>query len=527
MNGKYQDPGSKSAEQHSLIPSAEDVCSDTGKDVCLDKGKVGHSALNRLLKGTDKFEKFLGDLATSECSTKPEDQAKLSGAASSVDTKGGAEGAEAKTEAVQSVGNTGDANIPENGELAPKGSSSLPSKKSSTGDFDNSDLANIFLPDKEPVPVDQCSTMTQKDRFFKSNFLIPGIALKKFAMAAQVDGVNTSDYMAVMGSHLITMYKRKKLAAQGLVMGPFSTDPQYFWQKATKHLRCKTCAAIVLFDTFNGSVEQERVLEQIPLQLKIHDCLRVLIVPAANPLGQNERDFSNVCIQVFDQNLKEITAQKPDEVDFFSCGKLGTLVGGLLHLADARDVMTAQDICKAQAEGFQKQVLLKEAQVEDKKNHLQLKRKRVSDEVDNLRESERVATAKVANLATELATWKTVWGHVCRGEEVVSKSEQQLWKDYFLAMTGNDETIQNTCPGNLCLPEMSFQEMLLEVAALVTKLSGLKAKADATLQKTSARREMLETRGKKQKDIATKKIERMTNPVIREKTLNLVSFRIF
>ena len=58
-------------------------------------------------------------------------------------------------------------------------------------------------------------------------------------------------------------------------------------------------------------------------------------IPSETSLGLNDRDFCNVSITSIDEDGKVVEGNPV--VEFIPTGPLGTLKGGLLHLADHRE----------------------------------------------------------------------------------------------------------------------------------------------------------------------------------------------
>lgn len=71
--------------------------------------------------------------------------------------------------------------------------------------------------------------------------------------------------------------------------------------------------------------------------------LFIIEIPSESSLGTSDSDFSNVKIWLVDLDGNHV-CEPP--VHICANGKLGTLKGGLLHLSDARDVLTKQDLQK-------------------------------------------------------------------------------------------------------------------------------------------------------------------------------------
>lgn len=70
--------------------------------------------------------------------------------------------------------------------------------------------------------------------------------------------------------------------------------------------------------------------------------LYVFIIPSTGILGTSEDDYSLVTVKKIEPTAEHM--ESASNIAFFSNGKLGTLHGGLLHLPDYRQVMSAKDI---------------------------------------------------------------------------------------------------------------------------------------------------------------------------------------
>lgn len=68
----------------------------------------------------------------------------------------------------------------------------------------------------------------------------------------------------------------------------------------------------------------------------------VFTVPTDRPLGSDEKDFSAVEVSIFLPNGEQSSDKV--NVDIFATGRLGSLSGGLLHLADARPVLQKEEV---------------------------------------------------------------------------------------------------------------------------------------------------------------------------------------
>lgn len=68
----------------------------------------------------------------------------------------------------------------------------------------------------------------------------------------------------------------------------------------------------------------------------------VIEIPSDSSLGRSDADFSNINHWLVDMEGNHLCNPM---VQVFANGKLGTLKGGLLHLSDARSVLSKEDLC--------------------------------------------------------------------------------------------------------------------------------------------------------------------------------------
>lgn len=78
------------------------------------------------------------------------------------------------------------------------------------------------------------------------------------------------------------------------------------------------------------------------------DGIRIFILPAKGPLGQDESNYDHVKIHRFTADGEEV--ESIGKVKFASSGKMGALAGGLLHLADHREKATREEVVQMQKE---------------------------------------------------------------------------------------------------------------------------------------------------------------------------------
>lgn len=267
-----------------------------------------------------------------------------------------------------------------------------------------------------------------------------------------------------------------------------------------------------------------QVLESIPLSMQVEDHIWIFKVPSQQPLGDTERDYCNVEVQRYELKTEAITVPEDGAIGYFSVGRLGALTGGLLHVADVRQAMTQEDIGEIQARDFNNMVVAKEAEATEARQKLDLKRKRSEELLTEAKERKNVVENKHATAEMQHRVWKTVWSHIARGEDHTSKAEGQTWKDYFLQKTGNEPTIDDSCPASMCVADLPFEDMLMQLATHVSKLKENLQKLETSLAKATALVSRQEKRGAKAKEVAQRKIQKLSDPNIEEAALTLASF---
>lgn len=94
------------------------------------------------------------------------------------------------------------------------------------------------------------------------------------------------------------------------------------------------------------------MLDDLPLSVSTNKKLYVFEVPDLGSLGTSESDYSNVVVRMFEMATSSLQASDAN-IAYFSTGKLGTLVGGLLNVADFRWPMSKEDVQFAHKEMIQ------------------------------------------------------------------------------------------------------------------------------------------------------------------------------
>ena len=84
----------------------------------------------------------------------------------------------------------------------------------------------------------------------------------------------------------------------------------------------------------------------MPLTLDRGEFLYVFKIPSDGILGEAHDEYKKVEILKFDRDMNAIPG--PSGAEIFSVGRLGTLHGGLLHLADFRAPASRSDIAALQ-----------------------------------------------------------------------------------------------------------------------------------------------------------------------------------
>lgn len=144
----------------------------------------------------------------------------------------------------------------------PQGDALVPANTDSAAAFgqgdasENVDVTKSFLKMYQPkIQVGEQPKETQKDVFMQADLIVPGIALKKFKMAL-VDSPNRSTcYVAALGVEEMTQYKVQRPKLCGMCMGDHQSTPDSFWQATQRHLRDKPLAALIVFEDFQGQMQ--------------------------------------------------------------------------------------------------------------------------------------------------------------------------------------------------------------------------------------------------------------------------------
>ena len=122
------------------------------------------------------------------------------------------------------------------------------------GEPQESIVTDLFLSKDVVVVGDQPAQETMKEAFLKADFILPGIALKKFKLALVDDLARSSTYLAALGGDVMTMYKTTRVKACGMCMGDWALDTQKFWKLTGDHLKTKPLAALMIFEDFQLGV---------------------------------------------------------------------------------------------------------------------------------------------------------------------------------------------------------------------------------------------------------------------------------
>lgn len=212
------------------------------------------------------------------------------------------------------------------------------------------------------------------------------------------------------------------------------------------------------------------------MSMQVEDHVWIFKVPSQQSLGDSERDYSNVEVQLYEVKKEAIT------------------------------------------------VVAKQAEAADARQKLDVKRKRSEEQLIDANERQKLVESKLATAEMEHRVWKTVWSHVARGEDHISRAEGQTWKDYFLEKTGNEQIIQDSCPPSMCVADLPFEDMLMQLAKYVGSLNDNGKKLQASLAKATTNIQRLEKAGEKQQQLAHKRIEKLSDPnaAARSRTLAIL-----
>lgn len=95
------------------------------------------------------------------------------------------------------------------------------------------------------------------------------------------------------------------------------------------------------------------MLESLPLAAKVSETIRIFTLPDG-PLGSSETTYENVkitAVRTADGNQTDVGSVK-----FSSTGKLGSLQGGLLNMADMRRRASQEDFGAVQAQQVEEEL---------------------------------------------------------------------------------------------------------------------------------------------------------------------------
>ena len=270
-----------------------------------------------------------------------------------------------------------------------------------------------------------------------------------------------------------------------------------------------------------------KVLGAIPSSFQSDNNIYIFIVPSNSSLGKSSTDYSNVKQRVLDKASGDIRSTEDGEVGIFSSSKLGQLVGGLRHIADARQVMTAEEIAAFQRKQFQALVQRKQSEVRLKSEQIQqVQEKRIEERQANDARAV-VVQEKIDSVVDEKTTWKTIWKHVVQGEQNMSKADGQTWCEYFASLTGNHEAVDRSCPAALKAwdKDMEFEDMMILVASIWKKFQAETDRLEKSLRYVQRK----QAEGKKDQllqQLAKAKIDKMLDPESKEKDKMLVSKQV-
>eukprot|EP00438_Fugacium_kawagutii_P025177 Skav204199 [mRNA] locus=scaffold3425:108725:116221:+ [translate_table: standard] len=260
---------------------------------------------------------------------------------------------------------------------------------------------------------------------------------------------------------------------------------------------------------------RQQVLDNVPDAL-VGSKFWVFQLPTEKPLGLNETDYSNVKVRLFQPDLEEVAIVEETAVGYFSVGKLGCLLGGLLSIQDFRMALTSEDIAVAQATAFQTMVEKKNQAVELVEKEVQLKRQKSLDRVeDQVAMVERLQT-KLEGVSKELMVWKTIWQYVLKGNAKIEgnrpKKEGETWKAYFLEVTGNADIVASGCPAIFDLEDLPLETMLLKLAEMVSKLDKTKQLQESMVKRNEDKLARLKVAKTKQDERKVRKVQTKMDP---------------
>ena len=113
------------------------------------------------------------------------------------------------------------------------------------------DMTNSFLALQD---ADTEKTVA-KDTFKNCSIAVPLIALKKFKLCLDQEGIDPNLTLALLGSVAVQQYKTSKPCLNGMVVADAIAHGQFFWERIGGHLQTKPITAIFLSEGFEASLQ--------------------------------------------------------------------------------------------------------------------------------------------------------------------------------------------------------------------------------------------------------------------------------
>lgn len=241
------------------------------------------------------------------------------------------------------------------------------------------------------------------------------------------------------------------------------------------------------------------------------DFLCVFILPRESFMGHDEADFSNVVVKIYNQEMRDVTSDHPHYVEYFCSGRLGSLHGGLLHLADARSHLTKEAVEQVQANVFAHIVHERQDQMLVQHEKYSAKRKRIDEGVRHLETRAEQMKQKAAEHANMAELWKQLWMKLLQlGEGGVDRGEQS-WTQYLVGLCNNDESITQHFPPELADPDLTYPDLLMVVAHVAGKLRDQQKRAETLFTSAQRKGQHIKESNQKRLERSMKKIDEMVN----------------
>ncbi|CAK9011053.1 Uncharacterized protein (Fragment) [Durusdinium trenchii] len=238
----------------------------------------------------------------------------------------------------------------------------------------------------------------------------------------------------------------------------------------------------------------------MPLTLDRGEFLYVFKIPSDGILGEAHDEYKKVEILKFDRDMNAIPG--PSGAEIFSVGRLGTLHGGLLHLADFRAPASRSDIAALQLVDVEGKIKKSRSGIEQTEAAVSSKKQKREERVASHQGRVDFYERKVNDATRLYSVWNQIWSSVADSN---TKTAGQQWNQFFLSIAEED---LDTTPHQFLVDEVElpYGKMLMELALYVSTLEKDLEKHNKQLKNSRKRKHETEQTIQKQDSKALAKI---------------------